>query len=87
MNAIKQKVIVQNGVIAFPAGDLADNSEVEVVVTLLADLQDQDIEDDDDGEMPGLVRFYLEAKAEIAASGEKPIPWEQLKAELERDRE
>ena len=84
MNAIKQKVIVQNGVIAFPAGGLPDSSEVEVVVTPLGNLRAD--EDDDDGEMEGLVRLYLEAKAEIAASGEEPIPFEQAVAEIEAER-
>ncbi len=84
MNAIKQKVIVQNGVIAFPAGGLPDNSEVEVVVTPLENLQD--VEDDDDGEMEGLVRLYLEAKAEWEVEGRSTIPLQQVIAEIEAQR-
>jgi len=77
VNALKQKVIVQSGGrIEIVAPELVEGSEAEVIVL---------IEDDDDGEMEGLVRIYDEAKAEIAASGEKPIPWEQAKTELERD--
>ncbi len=78
MHAIKQKVTVQNGVIALPSAGLEDGTEVEVVV-----LSESEFEDE--AEMEWLVQRYDKAKAEWEASGEAGRPASEVFAEIEAE--